>query len=165
MANMAPILAARMLPSWDYPMDMHLSVNGTRLFGEHKTMRGLVAGMVFGYLTLLYFRYAQSAYPGFAAVSPYDFSIVSPTLGILIAIGALGGDAVKSLFKRQLRIPPGSSWMPFDQVDWIVGALLVTYPFVRLSAAQIAVSFGLGFLFHIASRFVGFLLRFNTKPI
>lgn len=34
------------------------------------------------------------------------------------------GDAVKSFFKRQRDMPPGSSWFPFDQLDFVIGALV-----------------------------------------
>ena len=31
---------------------------------------------------------------------------------------------LKSYFKRKLNIKPGKSWIPFDQLDFIIGGLL-----------------------------------------
>ena len=38
-------------------------------------------------------------------------------LGLGCGVGALGGDSIKSLIKRQLGIAPGRSWIPADQLD------------------------------------------------
>ena len=53
-----------------------------------------------------------------------------PTLivGPLFAIGALGGDALKSFFKRQVGIRPGGTWFPFDQIDYIIGGAIASQP-------------------------------------
>ena len=41
-------------------------------------------------------------------------------------VAALGGDLIKSLFKRQVDIQPGQPWFPFDQCDWLIGVLWLT---------------------------------------
>src|SRR5205085_1370376 len=45
--------------------------------------------------------------------------------GFLMGIGAIGGDAAKSFFKRQLGIAPGASWIVLDQLDFFLGASLL----------------------------------------
>ena len=50
-------------------------------------------------------------------------------MGSLFGIGAVVGDHAKSLIKRQLGKAPGESWWPFDQLDYVFGALLFVYPF------------------------------------
>jgi len=47
-------------------------------------------------------------------------------LGALMGGGALTGDLVKSFIKRRLDIPPGRPWFPWDQLDWIMGAMLLS---------------------------------------
>jgi len=53
-ANMMPIFAARwsFLGRYDYPMDFHKTFRGQRVFGSHKTLRGLVIGIIFATLVL-----------------------------------------------------------------------------------------------------------------
>ena len=53
-------------------------------------------------------------------------------LGLALGIGALGGDALKSLVKRARGIAPGKSWVPFDQLDFAVGALALVWPWAML---------------------------------
>ena len=55
-----------------------------------------------------------------------------PALGLALGIGALGGDALKSLVKRARGIAPGKSWVPFDQLDFAVGALALVWPWAML---------------------------------
>jgi hypothetical protein len=48
--------------------------------------------------------------------------------GLRFGFGAVAGDAAKSFFKRRLAIAPGSPWIPFDQLDFAVGALVLVGP-------------------------------------
>jgi CDP-2,3-bis-(O-geranylgeranyl)-sn-glycerol synthase len=78
-----------------------------RLFGAHKTWQGLIGGTVAGVVCFALQKTLRSV------DAPWLF-------GIFISAGALFGDLVKSLIKRRLRIVPGRSWFPFDQLDFIV---------------------------------------------
>src|ERR1700739_3392699 len=53
-ANVTPIFMAqvRQLKQFDAPMDLGKTFRGKRIFGSHKTWRGLIAGIIFGTLTL-----------------------------------------------------------------------------------------------------------------
>ena len=59
-------------------------------------------------------------------------------LGALMGGGALIGDLAKSFIKRRLNVPPGKPWFPWDQLDWIAGAMLLS-SIVYLPPARIAV--------------------------
>lgn len=51
-ANMSPLLVARVLPRWNAPIDGgRLAKDGKRLLGAGKTWRGLVGGTVLGAVT------------------------------------------------------------------------------------------------------------------
>jgi CDP-2,3-bis-(O-geranylgeranyl)-sn-glycerol synthase len=41
----------------------------------------------------------------------------------LLGFGALAGDSIKSFFKRRVGVKPGKRWFPFDQIDFVIGAL------------------------------------------
>jgi CDP-2,3-bis-(O-geranylgeranyl)-sn-glycerol synthase len=44
---------------------------------------------------------------------------------VVIGFGAVLGDHVKSYFKRQQKIPPGSPWQPYDQIDYVLGGYVM----------------------------------------
>lgn len=135
MANMAPV-AVKRIPFGDVPLDKGSSWRGKRILGDHKTARGLVAGIIFAVLTVLAQRALVDVAPIFAQISLLPYSELWPEililLGILYGLGALGGDAIKSFFKRRIGIAPGKNWIPFDQLDFVIGSLalvgLVYFP-------------------------------------
>jgi CDP-2,3-bis-(O-geranylgeranyl)-sn-glycerol synthase len=134
LANMAPVFTARLLPALKAPVDGGLTFGGVRIFGDHKTIRGLVAGALVGTLV---FSMQQVLYERFGVLrelSRFDYAHTSYLLGAALGLGALGGDLVKSFFKRRVGLPPGRPWFPFDQTDWMAGALVVTWQVAHLDA-------------------------------
>jgi CDP-2,3-bis-(O-geranylgeranyl)-sn-glycerol synthase len=100
-ANMAPPFA-RYFVRWNAPIS-------ERWLGAHKT----VLGAVFGLAAALAAAFALSR-AGVTACSSWL------AWGFVLGAGAVGGDALKSLFKRRLGIQPGAPWIPFDQLDFMV---------------------------------------------
>jgi CDP-2,3-bis-(O-geranylgeranyl)-sn-glycerol synthase len=128
---MAPAYVANMAPpfvkywrGWNPPISR-------RWLGDHKTVLGFAAGVSAAALTAL----AQSylAWPGALAVHDTWLG-----LGLRLGIGAMAGDAVKSFFKRRAAIPPGQPWIPFDQVDFVLAALVLAWPVAELSWQDVA---------------------------
>jgi CDP-2,3-bis-(O-geranylgeranyl)-sn-glycerol synthase len=129
LGNATPIVAAKLPPlaAWSFPLDGYATFRGKRIFGEHKTVRGLLSGLLVGIATAgLQVRLYRSC-PRLRQVIPLDYTAIHPLLfGALASLGALSGDALKSFFKRQVGIPPGESWIPFDQVDDVLGGIAGT---------------------------------------
>ena len=125
-ANMAPVLAMKVLPRWNAPIDGgRIWKDGKPLFGKGKTWRGLAAGVLLGALTCV----VQAAIDD--AGSPFvDFGLadggwaVPVAFGAFLGLGAIVGDTVKSFFKRRTGREGGAPWVPFDQLDFVVGGLL-----------------------------------------
>jgi len=104
--------------------------DGKRILGDGKTWQGLLAGsfigMTAGFGLSVAAKYAQAYdfpiylndFTGFPMMIPLVFSI---------CFGALLGDIVESFFKRRQNIPRGSDWIPFDQLDFILGVLCLTF--------------------------------------
>ena len=164
-ANMAPVFARRLFPRWDFPVDGGRTLGGERLFGSHKTVRGLAAGIL---ASTLVFRLQQEAWASSGMVRSLgliDYRDAPLWLGVLLSAGALGGDLLKSFLKRRLRIEPGRSWLPWDQLDWMVGALLVAAPFVPMQPRFVAVALALGLLTSLLAKVLGYWLHLNEAPI
>lgn len=148
-------------------MDFGKTYRGKRVFGSHKTFRGLAVGIIAGVLTagaqmLLFDSYGWAREVSQAV----DYSNVSILLmGAAMGAGALIGDAVKSFFKRQIGIQPGKSWVPFDQTDFIFGALLFSVPFVSLDIATYLVIFITAALLHPVINLLGWVLHMKDKPL
>ena len=126
-ANSVPILAKRY--KWvtflEKPLDMGFKVNGNRILGDHKTWRGLILGVIAAILTAILQQKLVLLFPNLNTVSIINWHSNNPILiGFLLGFGALFGDAVKSFIKRRIKIKPGDTFLLFDQIDYIIGALL-----------------------------------------
>jgi CDP-2,3-bis-(O-geranylgeranyl)-sn-glycerol synthase len=107
--------------------------DGKRIFGDGKTWRGLILGILFGMiggfsLSIVakiitptdynFISFEKLDFTGFPIMIPIIFSI---------SFGALFGDIVESFFKRRFGIERGKDWIPFDQVDFILGVLFLVF--------------------------------------
>lgn len=165
LANIAPVIAKKLVPSWDFPVDHGLVLGGRRLFGSHKTWRGIVAGVIVASAT---FAIQQSVSAEFAVVRGwcyFDYAGASWLLGAWMGAGALVGDLVKSLFKRRLGRPPGQPWFPFDQIDWLLGTIAFVQPFVWLPLSATIQILVVGIALHVLVKLIGFALKLDDKPI
>lgn len=169
LANAAPIFAAALpgLKKFDAPMDGGKKWRGHELLGPHKTWRGIIAGCIVSTLVLwmqveliAQFEWAQYMADG---VEYSKLPIL--VLGPLFALGALGGDAVESFFKRQKNIKSGGKWIPFDQLDYIIGSVLVSLFFVILRPQQYVFIFIIWFVMHVVASFIGYKLGLKKDPI
>lgn len=168
-ANAAPILSSRfpIIDTWNARLDFGKQFHGQPLLGSHKTWRGLISGMIFATL-ILWLQQLLVANAGWATnlTGGVDYaSLPTLVLGPLFGLGALGGDALESFFKRRHGTRDGGAWVPFDQLDYIIGAVLVSLPFVVLSLRQYVLIFVIWFGMHFASTYVGWRLGLKDQPI
>lgn len=167
-ANSTPVVAAKIswLKALDTPIDGGRSFRGTRIFGDHKTVRGFVTGTFTAVVVtfLIQQLYIYSSY--IQSISPVDYSAINPLiLGALLGFGALAGDAIKSFFKRRTSIPPGKSWFPFDQLDYIVGGLLLSSVYIMLPVHYYIIICLVWFGLHLLFTYIAYLLRLKQDPI
>lgn len=168
-SNSIPIFVAKMpyLKKFNAPIDGGRKFRGHDLLGSHKTWRGLIAGIIISTI-ILWVQQILVAHYGWAQylANGVDYSALPVfILGPLFAIGALGGDAVESFLKRQNNIKSGKSWVPFDQLDYIIGSVLVSLFFVILSPIQYLWIFIVWFLGHLLASYIGYKLGLKDDPI
>lgn len=168
-ANMIPIPISKMpaLRNYNAPLDFGRTFRGKRVFGSHKTWRGLIAGVIAATLVLWLQQYLVQQFSWFDAFAGSVDYATLPTLimGPLFAVGALGGDALESFFKRQSNIAPGHGWFPFDQTDYIIGGAVATMPFVSLGIWQYAWLIIIWLIIHMLATVIGYLTGFKDRPI
>jgi CDP-2,3-bis-(O-geranylgeranyl)-sn-glycerol synthase len=146
---MAPAYAANMAPpflrfwrGWNPPLHR-------RALGAHKTVLGTAAGMAAA-MAAAWLLSLSGAPRLLDAATPWWLH------GLLCGSGALGGDAIKSLWKRRRGIAPGGRWVPFDQLDFQIGSLLLIGPRASLGPADVATLLALGFLGDLAVNWIAF---------
>ena len=105
--------------------------DGKRILGDGKTWRGLVSGAVVGmtggFGLSIVAIYANNSEFVFLGLSDFGrFPLMIPVVGS-ICFGALFGDIIESFFKRRAGIDRGGNWIPFDQIDFILGVLLFSF--------------------------------------
>jgi CDP-2,3-bis-(O-geranylgeranyl)-sn-glycerol synthase len=154
-ATMAPVIVHRLnlFPSLFKPIDGGLTWKGIRLFGDHKTVRGTLAGFIAALLTG-WVQYELSEQPFFTDISLLNYSTIKFSIAqaAILGVGALLGDILKSFFKRRVRIAPGAGLPVFDQIDYIIGASLAALYFNVITISHVALAvIILGFGSHLTS--------------
>lgn len=134
------------------PVDLGVKWRGKEILGKNKTWRGLLVGVITGMAAagvqaVLFFNTDF-----FRRNSPVDYGEVNFLLsGFLMGAGALSGDLVKSFIKRRLGFASGKPWFPWDQLDWIAGAVLFSSVVYVPSAMTAAVTAVLYVCVHLCS--------------
>lgn len=161
LANIAPVVMKR-VNFLNYPLDFNKSLGNERVLGSNKTFRGLFFGVLFA-MIVMNIQYLVYRFTGF------DFTVYSyeevnyQFLGFLMGLGVIVGDLVKSFVKRRLKIDPGKSFIPWDQIDCVLGGLLLG----RI-AWDFPISYGIliivvTFFMHILARYIGYFLGLCEK--
>ncbi len=167
-ANMAPIFAKKIkfLDFLDIPLDFGVHFRGKPIFGPNKTLRGLVVGYFAAWIAIALQIWLYNNFEFIRDFSLFDYSQMNIWLfAAVFSIGALGGDAFESFLKRQSNIKPGQSWAPYDQIDWILGAVLLSLFVTDFSASVYLWAIVWGLILHPISTIIGWFFKLKDKPI
>ena len=148
-ANMAPVLLRR-IPFGSKPIH-------EKSFGSHKTWRGLVVAVLVGGLVFWLQQWLYNA--GFQDWALIDYADFPSWFGFLQGAGVILGDLVKSFYKRKQGIKPGHPWWGWDQLDFVIGGVLIGF-FVYVPPIQtVLVLLVLSPILHMLANNVGYLLK------
>ena len=155
LANMTPNLVK------DIPF-LHKPIWEAKL-GSHKTWRGLLAGTIVGGIA---FWLQQLAYnSGFTSLAIIDYHGFSTLFGFLLGFGALAGDSVKSYYKRKANIAPGRPWIPWDQLDFVIGGIIASWLVYVPSVEIVVVLLLISPFLHVLANYIGYLLHINSHKL
>lgn len=147
-ANGAPVLAGGG-PKMDFGKNFY---DGKRIFGNNKTFRGFFFGWGIGF--------GVGLIEGFI----FGFDKFPILFSVLIPLGALLGDLVGAFTKRRLGIAPGGLLPIVDQVDFVVGAVVFSFPLAMISW-QVAVTVLLITPpIHLFTNFLAYKLKLKNNP-
>ncbi len=143
LANMAPPFS-KYWHGWNHPISRPW-------LGDHKTVIGFALGVAVAVTA----TFAQSRIDWANGLINYDHWLA---LGLACGCGALGGDALKSFIKRRLGIAPGQSWIPADQLDFVLGGLIGLSFFAALDLTDVVVILVASFVGDIVINYLSFAL-------
>ena len=118
-------------------------IDGKRIFGSHKTVRGFFAGVIAG--TIMG-----------GAESLVDSNLLLG--GFMIALGAVLGDLLGAFVKRRLKMKPGSPFPVVDQLDFVLGGLILGSLIFPMSWAAILLVVLATPPIHLGTNFGAYLL-------
>ena len=151
LANLTPPLLKK-VPFLNYSIS-------EKYFGKNKTWRGLTVAILVG--TLVFWMQKISYTNGFTKLALIDYNGFSVLFGFLLGTGAILGDLIESYFKRKIGIKPGESWKPYDQLDFVIGALFLSF-FVYVPKAEVVlILLIVSPLLHILFNLLGYWLKIN----
>jgi CDP-2,3-bis-(O-geranylgeranyl)-sn-glycerol synthase len=164
-ANIGASASSKLFPNWNSPIDYNKTFRGKRILGNHKTIRGFVCGTLIGFIIYILQIQLYNSNPYFNKISFINYKTLPIYIGLLLSAGALLGDAVKSFFKRQIDIPSGKSWIPFDQTDWVMGAIILSASTVEYTPLFIFLALIVGLVSHVIVKAIGFALKIEQTPL
>ena len=102
-----------------------------RILGDGKTWRGLLSGtfigMTAGFGLVVAASYINASEYNFLNLNNFEgFPLMIPII-FSLCFGGLCGDIVESFFKRRIGKNRGEDWIFFDQIDFILGALVFSF--------------------------------------
>lgn len=160
-ANMAPVIMNKAFNNLAFPLDFNKKLGNKRIFGRNKTFRGLVFGVIFAVI-VAYLQFLLYNNNVFVNISIIDYSNWL-LIGFLMGFGAIFGDLAESFAKRRMGYKPGRPFIPFDQLDFVIGALIFVYPLVNLSLNKIIIILLLSFALHVIVNHSAFYLKIRKE--
>ena len=144
-ANAAPVIFGG-----GKPLDQGiLFLDGKRLLGNNKTVRGTLSGLLFGVLTAVILYYLLD----------YDVKV-----GVALTIGALAGDLSGSFIKRRLNVSPGRPFPVLDQLAFVLFAIGFAYLCSPIKIEVIITVLVLTPIIHLLTNLFAYIFGFKKVP-
>jgi len=130
-------------------------IDGRRIFGDHKTIRGLISGIVIGTLTgpLLYLLGAET-----------DL-FNSFFRALLLSIGTHIGDLTGSFIKRRINLKPGESAPILDQLGFLIFALILSTPVYPVDIPTAITLVVITLILHPITNLIAYKAKIQETPL
>ncbi len=165
-ANMSPPLAAKfkIFEFLNKPIDNDKKFKDLPILGSHKTWRGVLVEIINGTLTAYLQAYLYN-FSFFKNISLFNYQEKNILFfGLLISSGAILGDLFSASIKRRLNLKPGSKFIPWDQINYVIGNafLLSFFPEFNLKLFSWLILAFLTFFIHIVFNRIGYYLGLHN---
>jgi CDP-2,3-bis-(O-geranylgeranyl)-sn-glycerol synthase len=147
-ANATPVLAGGGT-KMDFGKNFY---DGKRVFGNNKTFRGFFFGWSIGFVV------------GIVEGFTLGFQNYSIVFSLLIPLGALLGDLAGAFIKRRIGIAPGGLLPIVDQVDFVVGAIVLSIPLTIVSWQLAVTVLLITPPIHLFANFLAYKMKLKRHP-
>lgn len=124
-------------------------LDGERIFGAHKTIRGFLSGLLAG--TMM------------ASLEALVLQASLFSFGLVASLGALTGDLVGAFIKRRMKLPPGYALPLLDQLDFVFGGVCFLAPFYTIQDGTIFIIILVTPAIHVVANVIAYLSK--TKAV
>ncbi len=152
------------------PIDLGRTWKGKRIFGDHKTIRGVILMVLFSVLGSLLLKILVNHYEFIRNLNILYFDEYSVLFyGVCFGLGYTLAELPNSFFKRRANIEEGKRGNLFnilvDQFDSPFGCMIAIAPFSDMSLNLFIVGSFFYLFLHMFFNFVLFLLRLRNNPL
>lgn len=148
------------------PVDNGIKIGERRVLGDGKTWRGSVVGTVGGVsIAIILNKIVPIMRDSGFDVEPFTLQVAFG-----LAFGAMLGDMCASFVKRRTGRSQGSSFMILDQIDFVIGSLIVSF---MLDSNWVTGALNLEFLvvilvitpvMHVLTNIIGYKIGLKNEP-
>ncbi|MCZ2846220.1 MAG: CDP-archaeol synthase, partial [Candidatus Bathyarchaeota archaeon] len=140
-------------------------LEGYPVLGDHKTWRGIIAGITMGMSVTYIQRWLyQCSFFEENSLIAYD-KINIFIFGFLLSLGTVFGDLFFAFLKRRQNLPPGAPWIPFDQINYVVGAFVLLTPYLTIDIIYWTTILLITFLLHLVINYIGYRLGISRAKL
>jgi len=145
-------------------------IDGKRIFGDGKTVRGFVGGVLVGVvisgIQITVSPYILSLLSIYYALDFHTIFLIKTSLlrGFLLSFGAMFGDLIGSFIKRRFGLRRGAPAPLLDQLDFLLGAITFTGVIKFLELEYIIILLIITPVIHLCSNVVGYVFRLKKEP-
>ncbi len=131
--------------------------DGKPLVGKGKTFKGTFFGIIIGTIVA---AIASALFPGTVMLlTPHYIE-----LGFLLSVGAIVGDIVASFFKRRNDIPQGNEVLFLDQLDFVIGGMILGSIFYAPNFYEMIIVGVITLVVHKVSNYLAFRMKLKKVP-
>ncbi|MFB6114911.1 MAG: CDP-2,3-bis-(O-geranylgeranyl)-sn-glycerol synthase [Candidatus Nanohalobium sp.] len=147
------------------PIDEEKKWHQKRILGDGKTWRGTSVGIAGGILAGMFLNALRPELTAFYSFPEFTFKAI-----FSLATGAMLGDMAASFIKRRLGKSRGAAVPGLDQLDFLVGSLVLTYIMApnwmrsNFTPDMIAVALIITPLLHVSANRIGYELGYKNEP-
>jgi CDP-2,3-bis-(O-geranylgeranyl)-sn-glycerol synthase len=158
---------AAVLAGGGAPIDGGRTLGGRRVLGDGKTWRGTAVGTAAGALLGLVLNALE---PVVSTASGFSLPVFPPAALLALPLGAMLGDIGASFLKRRTGRERGAPFPGVDQLDFVVGALLLAFlaapgwVLETFTPLIVALVFVMTPLLHIGTNAGAYLLGLKDEP-
>jgi len=151
--------------------------DNNRILGDGKTIEGFIGGTASGFIIgySLYFIVTNIILPSLIENQTYlnllqqqsfldTLSSISYLTIFVLSIGALLGDLMGSFLKRRLKLDRGEPVLFLDQLDFVLGALILGFFFMKFNLLIFLTIIFITPAIHFISNVIANLLHLKKEP-